>query len=155
MTIWEVYRTQISMLRTMLCIFTYSLWKQISSVDWRRRGTKRRYSHCWDGVIPQRLCGFMYNAITQLLTKKMTPFNAAKDSFVVLRSTASTEVSASTLSISSTVCVTKTLPQLRTFRKFVAKHLIIPPETFRQIFFLQSAFRRLHICNENVKFYFL
>jgi hypothetical protein len=84
----------------------------------------------------------------------MTPFKATKDSFGVMCSNASSTVSAS-LSVSSSLCVTKTVPQLRKFQTFVAKHRVLPLETFRQNFFQKAHLEDLIFVPNNVKFYFL
>jgi hypothetical protein len=103
----------------------------------------------------KRMCGLMCNTIIQLLKTMIKPFNAAKDSFDVLCSNASIKVSASPLSFSSNLCVTKTAPQLLKFQTFVAKHRVLPLETFLQIFFQKAHLGELILVLNNVKFYFL
>ena len=87
MTIWEVHRMQTSLL-------PQYVYKQIhyrnKLFTWPDSVGERKCRQATVEVVSdrKRTRGLMYNTVIQLYTTMMTPFNVAKDRFVVLCSTA-------------------------------------------------------------------
>jgi hypothetical protein len=103
----------------------------------------------WDR---KRLCALISNTIIPLLIMKTRPFNADKESFDLLCSTASTKISASSLSISSkphTLCAA--------VKEFPDDYCQIPNSSDRDVstdFLLKAHSGDLISVPSNPKFYF-